>query len=87
MLLIHTDSSHSPLPRELLSVLSFMSSLRAGKKKMAVMLKIRGSLERCEPAPGREASGKPTGLSDAGQRRNSMLQLRGGKSCLYLCGS
>lgn len=33
---------------------------------MVVVLKIRGSLERNEPAPGREARGKPTGLPDTG---------------------
>lgn len=33
---------------------------------MMVVLKIRGSLERNEAAPGREARGEPTGLPDAG---------------------
>lgn len=77
MLPIHTvfftQSSpwRAPGERAFLQVLTW-----SGKEKMVVMLKIRGSLERCEP--GREASGEPTGLTlgSAGTSRCNSQDMR-----------
>lgn len=46
--------------------LCFPSCPHTDWERMVVVLKIRGSLERNEPAPGREARGEPTGLPDTG---------------------